>query len=108
MSEIHLDPALQDVTITICVLCLAGEGGECHSPGCLFWICPALDAEQAERIRSHGRPTPDDGELDSLAQALGPFEALLFPDEGPDSGTSAVQAACVVLDAIHAGGWREP
>lgn len=42
---------VHDVTFPICELCLTGKGGECHSPGCAFFICPALDDEQAERVR---------------------------------------------------------
>ena len=39
------------VTVLICGLCLGGAEGECHSPGCAFFICPAPTAEQAERLR---------------------------------------------------------
>lgn len=34
---------LQRVTLTLCVLCLAGMGGECHSPGCALWLNRAPD-----------------------------------------------------------------
>ena len=29
---------LNRVIITICDPCLNGEGGECHTPGCAFWL----------------------------------------------------------------------
>jgi hypothetical protein len=45
------EPSLVQIEITICTLCLAGAEGECHVPGCWFWMCPAITAEQAERIR---------------------------------------------------------
>jgi len=44
-------PAIVKVTIGICDLCLGGREGECHSPGCVFWMCPAITAEQAEQLR---------------------------------------------------------
>lgn len=49
-------PSLDDVTITVCSLCLSGpDGGRgdgcCYTPGCVFWMCPAPDSEQAEALR---------------------------------------------------------
>lgn len=44
------EPEIKSVTIDVCVLCLAGFGGECHSPGCVFFICPAPTFEQAQRL----------------------------------------------------------
>lgn len=29
--------------VAICTPCLDGAGGECHTPGCLFWMCSAPD-----------------------------------------------------------------
>ena len=29
---------VRTVTLSICELCLAGDGGECHVPGCAFWM----------------------------------------------------------------------
>lgn len=29
---------LRRVSIQVCSICLAGTGGECHSPGCYFWM----------------------------------------------------------------------
>ena len=34
---------LRRVTLYLCVLCLNGAGGECHSPGCALWINRAPD-----------------------------------------------------------------
>lgn len=67
--------------LPICRLCLDGRGGECHTPGCTFWVCPAPDEEQAQHIRNHGR------------------EARLAPDPRPtpcevcDSGLRSHQHA---------------
>lgn len=35
----HLIP----VSLTVCAACLAGAGGECHTPGCAFWMNRAPD-----------------------------------------------------------------
>jgi hypothetical protein len=32
------EPELELVAVMICNLCLDGVGGECHVPGCLFWM----------------------------------------------------------------------
>ncbi len=34
-------PELIHVEFDICVLCAEGDRGECHSPGCAFWMCDA-------------------------------------------------------------------
>jgi hypothetical protein len=35
--------SLHKVTLTLCSLCLAGEGGQCHTPGCDLWMHAAPD-----------------------------------------------------------------
>lgn len=45
------DVGVVPLTIVVCYLCLGGLGGECHTPGCIFWMSPAPSAEQAERLR---------------------------------------------------------
>lgn len=36
-------PSLHKVTLTLCSLCILGEGGQCHTPGCALWIKSAPD-----------------------------------------------------------------
>jgi hypothetical protein len=45
------EPSIVTLTIPICTLCLGGAGGECHVPGCCFWMCPAITPEQASHLR---------------------------------------------------------
>ena len=35
--------SLHKIRLTLCSLCLLGEGGECHTPGCSLWINRAPD-----------------------------------------------------------------
>jgi hypothetical protein len=35
--------SLHTVTLALCSLCLLGEGGECHTPGCSLWMNRAPD-----------------------------------------------------------------
>lgn len=35
--------SLHKVTLILCSLCLNGEGGECHTPGCSLWLHRAPD-----------------------------------------------------------------
>lgn len=37
------DDGLRTVMLVICRLCREGAGGECHTPGCAFWMCAAPD-----------------------------------------------------------------
>ena len=37
-------PPLRRVMIWLCDPCAAGKGGECHTPGCSFWMRPAPEA----------------------------------------------------------------
>jgi hypothetical protein len=48
------DLALVTGSFTICQACLNGEGGECHSPGCLFFLCRAPDLPIGETLRMFG------------------------------------------------------
>lgn len=38
----HADPneevPVRMVEVPVCVLCLSDAGGECHVPGCIFWM----------------------------------------------------------------------
>lgn len=38
MSDTTTWPSLVRVTIVLCADCLAGMGGECHTPGCALWM----------------------------------------------------------------------
>ena len=35
------EPRLYRVTLTLCNLCAAGVGGECHTAGCALWMSQA-------------------------------------------------------------------
>lgn len=35
------DPKLVRIAFNVCELCLTGAGGECHVPGCTFWMSDA-------------------------------------------------------------------
>jgi hypothetical protein len=37
------EPTLHRVVVTLCALCIDGEGGECHTPGCALWLNRAPD-----------------------------------------------------------------
>lgn len=49
------DPVLERVTgtFTICSACLDGEGGECHTPGCILWINRAPDLPIRDALKMH-------------------------------------------------------
>jgi len=36
--------------VRICELCLGGRGGECHVPGCVFWMVSAPDIPIRRKI----------------------------------------------------------
>ncbi len=40
------------VTLVLCSRCLAGEGGECHVPGCALWMNRAPDVPIANKCES--------------------------------------------------------
>lgn len=43
------DIGLTGCHVAICAPCLDGVGGECHTPGCLFWMSSAPDIPIRER-----------------------------------------------------------
>lgn len=44
------DDNLYLVELTICGLCLAGAGGQCHTPGCALWLNRAPDLSLIDRV----------------------------------------------------------
>jgi hypothetical protein len=32
------EPTLTTMALTVCSLCAGGTEGECHTPGCAFWM----------------------------------------------------------------------
>lgn len=47
----NCQPALRRVSVKICEPCLDGQPSECHTPGCVFWMCPSVTEEQAARLK---------------------------------------------------------
>lgn len=49
------EPVLEVVTgeFTVCSACLDGEGGQCHTPGCLFWLNRAPDLAIRWKLQAH-------------------------------------------------------
>jgi hypothetical protein len=45
------DIPLRRVAAWVCDLCLAGEGGECHAPGCAFWLRDAPTGQELKTLR---------------------------------------------------------
>lgn len=50
------EPTLECVSgsFTVCSACLDGEGGECHTPGCVLWLNRAPDLSLREGLTMHG------------------------------------------------------
>jgi hypothetical protein len=46
---------LVEVKLPVCSLCLTGAGGECHVPGCAFWMNDAPSTTVAAAMRERGR-----------------------------------------------------
>lgn len=71
------EPELKKVAIWVCELCLSRKGGECHSPGCTFWMHedPNLHSGQYEILESahtqpkEQQPTPNiEKEIDVIME----------------------------------------
>lgn len=43
MSDTDPDPKLLNLHIQVCVNCVARRPGECHVPGCFYWMHGAED-----------------------------------------------------------------
>lgn len=50
------EPTLVTFEVTICALCLDGVGGECHVPGCAFWMDDAPAQGVARRLHNAAHP----------------------------------------------------
>lgn len=75
------DPTLHSVTMQVCSLCLDGAGGECHVPGCVFWM--------------HDAPTPADrgATLRQLLVGVGSIDGVTTFPVVPDAAGSRGEAA---------------
>ena len=47
--------------VYVCAVCLSGVGGECHVPGCLFWMHDA-PTERLHPVHIPSASPADDGE----------------------------------------------
>lgn len=56
MSNLTEYPPLLKVTgsFLACKACLDGKGGECHTPGCVFWMNRAPDLPLRANLEDHG------------------------------------------------------
>lgn len=46
-------PLIQ-LTLWLCAYCIAGVGGECHSPGCALWMNRAPDLPITQHLHAGG------------------------------------------------------
>lgn len=46
---------LETIACHICNFCLDGVGGECHTPGCLFWMHPAPEISIRDIVKEKTR-----------------------------------------------------
>lgn len=44
------EPSLYRVALWLCSLCIDGVGGECHVPGCAFWLNRAPDLPLTDHL----------------------------------------------------------
>lgn len=56
------EPVLHHVEVSVCQMCLDGVGGECHTPGCVFWMNDAPNESQATALRPHIVDSTEEGE----------------------------------------------
>jgi hypothetical protein len=47
------DIPLHRVEFWVCDLCLSAAGGECHVPGCMYWLRDAPTGVDLDRLRAH-------------------------------------------------------
>ena len=51
LAKVSEPQVLRSLPVDICTACIRGAGGECHTPGCMFWTCSAPTPEQAQRFQ---------------------------------------------------------
>lgn len=89
------------VTVYICELCIAGAGGECHTPGCVLWLNRGPDlALHPELVEDAGREAAELVELRAeLARIREKVLKHLFGGEQVNATTEAlVSQLCSIAD----------
>jgi hypothetical protein len=97
------DLGLQGCHVAICTPCLDGAGGECHTPGCLFWMVSAPDVPIRERAEA------SDGH--HIAEALaakesGAAAARARTGAAEEMAACTLQIAAEKVEAAEAG-WEQ-
>jgi hypothetical protein len=59
MTDLESIP-VRRIQVWVCDLCLAGEGGECHVPGCAFWCHDAPTGDAVAWWQGMRERTPSD------------------------------------------------
>lgn len=74
---------LHRVTLDLCEGCISGQGGQCHTPGCILWIHD-VDAIPLDRDRITFRGcTPSEDYITGYLAALGNVEHAIRSGEAP-------------------------
>jgi hypothetical protein len=71
------------VQLWLCALCLDGEGGECHTPGCALWInrAPDLPLRDSPFVKILPEPPANGVQVTVLDTETGDTETQVISDD---------------------------
>lgn len=84
LSRAQADESLAPMALNVCAYCREGAGGECHTPGCAFWMNRAPDVplrpvlSREEMIEASAKAIHGGGGCTCRAGARGDAEAVLI------------------------------
>jgi hypothetical protein len=63
--DADIEPGDELTSVLLCGRCMAGEGGECHTPGCALWLNRAPDVPMWGNVTINEAMTPSEDESHS-------------------------------------------
>jgi hypothetical protein len=64
------EPTLTTMALTVCSLCAGGTEGECHTPGCAFWMKTAPGVPLTNEADEAGVRPREDGDVMTKYQLI--------------------------------------
>ncbi len=89
--------------VLICDACLDGHGGECHTPGCIFWIVSAPDIPIRQRIKDMGGEIKVVGDVDEMEKELEDWKEFQKSADYKFELVHGKQLANMVREALRYG-----
>jgi hypothetical protein len=89
------EPKLRRVIANLCTACIAGEGEECHTPGCILWL-HRVDLPIHEELLTEAPALLSERDRGALAWAAGMARGMAEVNKAPTNHRALLYNADVL------------